>query len=580
MLDIPKQRLKHLVASAILDLWKKETGSLSSVIIEGTICITSHGGRTTVIQVANRFTGLIPEGASGSRHNAGFEPHAKYQCIENGFSGAGSFNQHHQYAPPHVDCHNSSEVTAYFDELSPASLVSPNADQSNCTDYSLLGRDSRPSSESASQNVDEDSVEDESIAQMGSKLLGDSVETESTTKPDNPNAGPVCPGTGYYTREGDSSSCSDDSDDGMKIDESVGLDSEPEVERKDEMDGNDSRQNSPVATRQNEMPENCIKGAVTPDHDPEVEPERKVITPKRDPDTLDLNQGDTDLALSTPQSYTAQVRDVIRQRLLAGRRSVSPATKDELSRVKPDGSTPTPSVLKNVGLQRSGRRKRSFVERRSPYPGPVTSADVSFPVIGSPSMFTPPSGMLMPPPTGMINGQFPSLIHKVMPMSNGSLHTMLKKNHMNPLHDSDMTPASDTRADSPEGATDLSGKSTNKDVAADTLSSEPQKIYRCEFCTKTFLFKSKYHEHLPVHTNARPFQCHLCSRTYKYKYDLRVHLRTHMGIPTKSTVCPFCTSKFDTNKLLRLHIRDDHNEHQRVSEDECTQPTENLPPAL
>jgi len=46
---------------------------------------------------------------------------------------------------------------------------------------------------------------------------------------------------------------------------------------------------------------------------------------KRDPDALDLSQGDTDLALSTPQSYTAQVRDVIRQRLLAGRCSVSPA---------------------------------------------------------------------------------------------------------------------------------------------------------------------------------------------------------------------------------------------------------------
>ncbi|ESN96913.1 hypothetical protein HELRODRAFT_147306, partial [Helobdella robusta] len=76
----------------------------------------------------------------------------------------------------------------------------------------------------------------------------------------------------------------------------------------------------------------------------------------------------------------------------------------------------------------------------------------------------------------------------------------------------------------------------------------------CSFCHKTFLFKSKYHEHLPVHTSERPFQCHLCTRTYKYKYDLRVHLRTHLGIPTKSTTCPFCCSKFNTNKQLRQHI--------------------------
>ncbi|ELT88613.1 hypothetical protein CAPTEDRAFT_86593, partial [Capitella teleta] len=98
-------------------------------------------------------------------------------------------------------------------------------------------------------------------------------------------------------------------------------------------------------------------------------------------------------------------------------------------------------------------------------------------------------------------------------------------------------------------------ESTDVNGNTDKESAEEQRIYKCEFCNKTFLFKSKYHEHLPVHTNARPFRCHLCSRTYKYKYDLRVHLRTHMGIPTKSTVCPFCSNKFSTNKILRIHIR-------------------------
>lgn len=107
-----------------------------------------------------------------------------------------------------------------------------------------------------------------------------------------------------------------------------------------------------------------------------------------------------------------------------------------------------------------------------------------------------------------------------------------------------------------------------------------QRVYKCQYCNKTFLFKSKYHEHLPVHTNARPFQCHLCSRTYKYKYDLRVHLRTHMGIPTKSTVCPFCNAKFDTNKLLRMHIKDSHRDKQKLSEEECTNNNDHLPPAL
>ena len=46
-----RERLKHLMANAILELWKKETGSLSPVIIEGTICITSGSGKTIVVQV-------------------------------------------------------------------------------------------------------------------------------------------------------------------------------------------------------------------------------------------------------------------------------------------------------------------------------------------------------------------------------------------------------------------------------------------------------------------------------------------------------------------------------------------------
>ncbi len=54
MHDLQRERLKHLMAGAILDLWKKETGSLSPVLIEGTICITSGGGKTLVVQVGQK----------------------------------------------------------------------------------------------------------------------------------------------------------------------------------------------------------------------------------------------------------------------------------------------------------------------------------------------------------------------------------------------------------------------------------------------------------------------------------------------------------------------------------------------
>ncbi len=51
MRDLQRERLKHLMANAMLEIWKKETGSLSSVMIEGTICITSGSGKTVVVQV-------------------------------------------------------------------------------------------------------------------------------------------------------------------------------------------------------------------------------------------------------------------------------------------------------------------------------------------------------------------------------------------------------------------------------------------------------------------------------------------------------------------------------------------------
>ena len=145
----------------------------------------------------------------------------------------------------------------------------------------------------------------------------------------------------------------------------------------------------------------------------------------------------------------------------------------------------------------------------------------------------------------------------------------------------DMNSSSDNSVMSPSSPCDGSpdsDKTSNADFDAKLDAGGEQRSYKCDYCGKIFHFKSKYHEHLPVHTNARPYQCHLCSRTYKYKYDLRVHLRTHMGIPTKSSVCPFCSHKCDSNKLLRLHIQEQHRDQQKITEAECS--TEEMSPAL
>jgi hypothetical protein len=359
MLDLRSERLRHLVANAILELWKKETGSLSSVIIEGTICITTSSGKTTVVQVADRFAHGMPD-----------------------------------YAP---------------------------------------------------------SVDDSGISPGG-----------QTNLKDESGLGGVCPGTGYYTKSEDS-----DMED--------------------------------VA----EAPESS-----TPKQ-PGVKEEEEVEEPREDALDLSGRRESADLALSSPHSYTAQVREVIRQRLLASKGERSSSEEN------------TPSRLFSHSWPGAGRTDPQHLPFPSPFTSPLSVGlphqsffPMRSPVFPSPELFRPTS---------------PSSSH----------------GDDNPVFPPSFSPE-----------TDLNGN-----MEKDT--NEEQRVYKCEFCSKTFLFKSKYHEHLPVHTNARPFRCHLCSRTYKYKYDLRVHLRTHMGIPTKSTICPFCSSKFSTNKVLRIHIRDSHQDRQQ-----------------
>ncbi len=352
-----------------------------------------------------------------------------------------------------------------------------------------------------------------------------------------------------------------------------------------------------------------------------------------------------DLALSPPHSYTAQVRDVIRSRILAGKPNGSafnPVVKSEKSETHKENDPnnnieldSTPKVMKHMGMQPKrldGLTGSEFMKDRSMSGhGEPLSLVMDAPRMASPLTVRRDSGPVTPGATSpllspMLPGESSSMARSLAmqlglhpsPLAVMAQHSMNLFNaaalmdgkspySMPPLLRPGSTPnshhpAHPHRGLSPvgmyhlgmSGPSPLPSPGSQRDSSAGSPTdlggldedgrevgpNGEQRVYRCEYCNKTFLFKSKYHEHLPVHTNARPFRCHLCARTYKYKYDLRVHLRTHMGIPTKSTVCPFCSAKFDTNKHLRQHIKDAHKDKQKASEMECTQPVDNLPPAL
>ena len=743
MRDIQRERLSHLLANAIVELWKKETGSQCSVIIEGTICITAGTGKTTVLQVADRFSGTIhnSDDKSVQERPASWYTPCVYRYNGLTIDGLGLLSPPGYPEPPRIDTQKAAAMAAFLDKLSPASLASP------VTEYS------RSSQESQSPSVPPPQEHPMDVSQNGSIHEGAS-HTESPPPshgghhsgshrdPSNMGRPPSMP-AGYYTCTLPKSP-DPPQDRWPKHYRYAGEAEERSYERTaspvavcnsaTEKAAVEALAESPLTTHtsRDQLPKRLEFGG---SDIASTARQGQPLETRTESYTVGLRR-DADLALSSPHNYTAQVREVIRQRLLQSQSSLEEPAGSQTSDHHMNGSMPKRAKYESHLNDRIERRHRSESlpseglrqysdvlpnpksllyqsmeramatshradstppdwsrHRSESLPSEVlreradsdslpgkwecspeeqfarphsaasdgvfqeaddSSVDVqrqrseSLPMEGyGPTVeFSPPgrlrsntspecpvdsgSGVVecvasrsppgpassqpLPQPTtlttsGLSNfsvatlvsslakprrmaGPVPSfLAHPALPLMNTALppHPGLKIDtppfrleprtryysegsaHIAP------TTSSVTRTVYPHSAPPMLGI---KKLDENTESTNETRVYRCEFCSKTFLFKSKYHEHLPVHTNARPYQCHLCSRTYKYKYDLRVHLRTHMGIPTKSTICPFCNFKYESNKQLRLHIRDHHSDKQRVTEEECTQPQDNLPPAL
>lgn len=269
--------------------------------------------------------------------------------------------------------------------------------------------------------------------------------------------------------------------------------------------------------------------------------------------------------LSARQDYTDQALDAIRSRLLNGKAAVG-------------GSTP-PRPRGHVGsfdaAATAAAPAWSPIKRENP--GPVVSASAAESGVLVRQRFPPPSAssplqlfQLSRSLTGAaVSGPIAHPLQRPIVRIGGPESGLSASSGVT---DPDEKEEEGTRSFGLRSG-QFSGQKIERrfdGISEDRSPGSDQKTYSCGFCRKAFLFKSKYQEHLPVHTSARPFECNLCARTYKYKYDLRVHLRSHLGIPTKSTTCPFCAEKFATNKLMRSHVKETHREPRQVDEEQGT----------
>uniref|UniRef100_A0A7E4USE3 Zinc finger and BTB domain-containing protein 14 n=1 Tax=Panagrellus redivivus TaxID=6233 RepID=A0A7E4USE3_PANRE len=78
--------------------------------------------------------------------------------------------------------------------------------------------------------------------------------------------------------------------------------------------------------------------------------------------------------------------------------------------------------------------------------------------------------------------------------------------------------------------------------------------FQCEYCLKVIKYKSKYLEHMRVHTGERPFQCSVCNASFTQRGALKSHEKTHQRPVYRS--CPECgRDGFMTAAQLGQHRR-------------------------
>jgi len=606
--DMQRQRLRHLVSSAVLDLWKKETGSVTSVLIEGTICITVQGGRTTVIQLSDRYTGLIPEvGCGGETLTTTGSGDEHLSPSKNGHVGNdenyynddsfGDRQRHHERqlaTEVDKDTNNNQKgvVDAESEDMETKRKRASGTTTSPRNTKEIMDIDDFEDDDTAEIDVDDS---DDAICSPSSAIdYDDQTGGSRRHNVHNQNSTDTRCGAKLNDEEVNDSAIHDMS---MSFHETprVNVSSKPESNSAAE----DLRSPSSVSRWQFNVPTSKT-GSLSP---------------------INGQIDNSDLALSSPHDLTAQVRNVIRQRLM---KQLSPFEAMHQGMGTAAGSAPPPSFarpqtspyyrplpsphhwstpianMKHEATETSSS-VNSATRRLMTLPFGSSASNVASPLNHDNQPRHPAHHHhLLSPTSTASNGpmqigvglpgspstaaaaaaiQFGASLHNLLGMraavaaaaaahaaasgtNNGINHSVDLK-----MRGSSATSSSPVHGVGVDHSTSKSSASSGAEqpsIVTDGSSagSEQQKIYRCDYCFKTFLFKSKYHEHLPVHTSARPFQCHLCTRTYKYKYDLRVHLRTHLGIPTKSTVCPFCAGRFATNKLLRQHMRNAHSDDQ------------------
>ena len=75
-------------------------------------------------------------------------------------------------------------------------------------------------------------------------------------------------------------------------------------------------------------------------------------------------------------------------------------------------------------------------------------------------------------------------------------------------------------------------------------------------CLKSFYQKTKYQDHLNIHSGATPYSCTNCSRKFHGRYAKTAH--ESLGAKTSPWTCEICNMEFSQKCALKRHIDSQH----------------------
>ncbi len=93
---------------------------------------------------------------------------------------------------------------------------------------------------------------------------------------------------------------------------------------------------------------------------------------------------------------------------------------------------------------------------------------------------------------------------------------------------------------------------TQKALHEDHMRKHEGRLYKCEYCIKSYQTRTSLYRHLPEHTGKYPHYCLTCGAGFVVREELKLHENKHRGLSTKIQ-CPKCPKTFTKQRNLKRH---------------------------